>query len=632
MIGAEQVWKDGVTGKGVRIRINDDGVEESNSEFEGRFDTSSSCMEYAPRFRSQYHGTGVASVAAGGTNSDCAVGIAYEATISSCYALDNPASALSEKIDQQDISLNAYGRDACKVRRRLQSTDECPFKAIRDGETSPCDVCDFSNPAPKPSACGFAIEEHCEANFDEDQTACIEYLDLFIKNGRCRYNTLSKGEQDSIADGVANGRGGKGVIYIWSSGNTRQAGDHANFQGFINSRYTISVGAVDRKGLHAPYSVGGASLFLSAPGGSLDYEVNHVMSLVGSFCGSPEGGIGTSFAAPVVAGVVALMLEVNPTLSWRDVQGILATTSRLPGNDHNDKTVTTNTAGLKHSDLYGFGIVQAFAAVQAARNWKNYGVEEVLVGESIVLADNLIPDDPTFEMTSTITLSNKDEILVESVVVDLSLQHFSRGDLDIKLISPGGTTSLLNPGNRPENKLLDEEDTWTLVTLKPYGEETLGNWTLSISDISAGDVASCQDRDFFTFSNDTGVVDCQVVADDDLCGDELQEDEILEILQIPDENGETALSACCACGGGLRASEIDDFLRSWKIAVYGRSKTASTMESPTLAPSTAADETEVPIPSDEPSEDEGDSPPSCANTRLLAIGVVAAFFQCLCSL
>ncbi|WP_152986643.1 S8 family serine peptidase, partial [Pseudovibrio sp. POLY-S9] len=41
-----------------------------------------------------------------------------------------------------------------------------------------------------------------------------------------------------------------------------------------------------------------------------------------------EATQGTSFAAPIVSGVVALMLEANPLLGWRDVQEILALSAK----------------------------------------------------------------------------------------------------------------------------------------------------------------------------------------------------------------------------------------------------------------------------------------------------------------
>ena len=73
---------------------------------------------------------------------------------------------------------------------------------------------------------------------------------------------------------------------------------------------------------------------------------------------------GTSSAAPTVAGVVALMLEANPLLGWRDVQHILIRTAEQ--NDAGDPSWITNAAGLRNSNIYGFGRVDAERAVTVA--------------------------------------------------------------------------------------------------------------------------------------------------------------------------------------------------------------------------------------------------------------------------
>ena len=62
-------------------------------------------------------------------------------------------------------------------------------------------------------------------------------------------------------------------------------------------------------------------------------------------CG--DSGAGTSYAAPLVSGVVALMLEANSDLTWRDVQGVLVATASQPHEDSEDEE--TNQAGIKHS-------------------------------------------------------------------------------------------------------------------------------------------------------------------------------------------------------------------------------------------------------------------------------------------
>lgn len=65
-------------------------------------------------------------------------------------------------------------------------------------------------------------------------------------------------------------------------------------------------------------------------------------------------------ASKVVSGVVALMLEANSDLGWRDVQDILARTARPVTDDEFDTSLTLNHATPKrlyHSNRYGFGIV-----------------------------------------------------------------------------------------------------------------------------------------------------------------------------------------------------------------------------------------------------------------------------------
>ena len=58
----------------------------------------------------------------------------------------------------------------------------------------------------------------------------------------------------AMVNGVQNGRGGKGSIYVFASGNGAGRGDNCNFDGYTNSIYSITIGAIDRKGLSPYYS------------------------------------------------------------------------------------------------------------------------------------------------------------------------------------------------------------------------------------------------------------------------------------------------------------------------------------------------------------------------------------------
>lgn len=84
-------------------------------------------------------------------------------------------------------------------------------------------------------------------------------------------------------------------------------------------------------------------------------------------CTSTFGG--TSAAAPLVAGVVALILQANPELGWRDVQHIFVNTSKI--TDATDSDWFTNGGGFRHNHKYGFGLVNAEAAVESARTHAN---------------------------------------------------------------------------------------------------------------------------------------------------------------------------------------------------------------------------------------------------------------------
>lgn len=97
---------------------------------------------------------------------------------------------------------------------------------------------------------------------------------------------------------------------------------------------------------------------------------------------------GTSFAAPCVAGVVALMLEANPGLSWRDVQEAIVRTAATIDDDPNDPDDwQTNTAGLDHSYEYGHGLVDAYEAVSFVTGTNGYPAWTPLAAESVMTLD-----------------------------------------------------------------------------------------------------------------------------------------------------------------------------------------------------------------------------------------------------
>jgi len=190
----------------------------------------------------------------------------------------------------------------------------------------------------------------------------------------------------------------------------------------------------------------------------------------GSDCTSQFGG--TSAAAPMTAGIVALVLEMNPLLGWRDVQGILIQSAAMVNPRDSDWYITS--AGLHVNHKYGFGIVDAYAAVLLAQNWTNLPSE--ISASVTVNGDNLrIPDSGD----SLMSAAQVDSIFtVEHVEVLFQASHLSRGQLKVVLISPSGTNSILADVHADTSDNYD----WRFGSVRHWGESSNGTWILQVKD------------------------------------------------------------------------------------------------------------------------------------------------------
>lgn len=162
---------------------------------------------------------------------------------------------------------------------------------------------------------------------------------------------------NALNNAMNYGRNGKGTVVVCASGNNPYYG--VNFPADMPN--TIAVGAVDNTGVFCYYSGRGSSLDLVAPSVGTNGSGNVVTTDRSApkgynTSGNYEYGFGGSSAAcPQVAGVIALMLSCNPNLTVDSVRSILRNTAcKLPGMN-----------GLNRTDDYGYGLVDAYAAVAA---------------------------------------------------------------------------------------------------------------------------------------------------------------------------------------------------------------------------------------------------------------------------
>jgi len=326
----------------------------------------------------------------------------------------------------------------------------------------------------------------------------------------------------------AHGRGGLGTVVVKAAGNeTMNAnGDAANV-----SRHTITVAATERNGYVADYSNFGASILLAAPAAAVTTDL---MAAQGYGSGNYTRSFGgTSAATPVISGVAALMLDANAGLGWRDVQTILTLSAAhtgsavgaAPSGAEVGRWLTMggehwNGGGEIYHLSYGFGMVDAYAAVRMAEVWtrmtggaQTSANEAHLVcrnGNTVAIAD---ADGAAATPEARVNLRVAGNIDIESVQVTFDITHSYAPDLLIQLRSPTGALMTLFD-REGGGALMDGGFRWTFAAEAFRGMEAEGTWRLLVHDRAAGDTgqisnvrldfygAAASTNDIHTFTDD----------------------------------------------------------------------------------------------------------------------------------
>ncbi len=302
-----------------------------------------------------------------------------------------------------------------------------------------------------------------------------------------------------------------GTIHCIAAGNDRGYGtpqqplaEECVKQHTVNNPNVITVLALGSDGRFASYSNYGTCAMVTAPSSSFvpqglfGITTTDRLGAAAGYNNGPGETFpnpdytstfgGTSSATPLVAGVLALVKQVQPNLNARFAKHLLALTSDVV--DPNDNTATsgggwhTNAAGFHFNNNYGFGLIDANELTQRALDFT--GVSELVAAQtSVTNVGAQIPDgQPAGGVSRTFTADLTDAL--EEVLVYLDITHPYRGDVEAYLTSPGGTTSrLLYRYNDPDDNI-----NWTFCTNAFWGESPAGTWTLRVADAYPQDVGT----------------------------------------------------------------------------------------------------------------------------------------------
>lgn len=420
------VWESGITGRGVTVCVIDDGLEwrhpdlRDNYNPAGSYDLNADDPDPSPVKNGERneHGTRCAGEIAAAANSVCGVGVAYRANISGIRVLGGRMT------DSMEAAAFIQGLD-------VNDIYSCSWGPDDDGRT-------VDGP----------------------------------------HHLASR----ALAHGITYGRKGYGAIYVVASGNGGRKKDNCNFDGYANSIYTITIGAVDIRGQMPYYAEECAAMLAVMPSsGSNGHDIVTTDWREISATGCTKHHSGTSAAAPLAAAVVALALEVQPCLSWRDVQYLIALTSRKIDTANSDWS--TNGAGLHHSHQHGFGLIDAAAVVSAATVWESVPFATAFTSERMVVKREL-PSQRLGEVTVSYEVT--EEVLqgyalriLEFVQVRVTVEHQYRGSLQISLVCPSGTRSVLATPRDADNSSKGLSD-WPLGTVRCWGEDPLGTYQVTV--------------------------------------------------------------------------------------------------------------------------------------------------------
>lgn len=520
-LNVKEVWASGITGKGVIVNVVDSGLEIAHPDLAGNVSNGDSVNFGGGNDPTNTtsttgdHGTSVAGlISSEAGNGVGGKGVAYGAKIMGHNFLEhqtaeNIAAAFGgiPGSAKAHIFNASFGLSACIFSTNIaENTAFSNVKTLRSGK---------GGLIVKSAGNGFK-DPNDPKNIDSpSKTGCGFSLVPSISNGNAAF------DQANVVDNVivvaAVNANGKKSSYsttganIWISGIGGEYGwDAKTLEVDLTPFSTEEIANAPElqpamvttdqsgcpKGKHIIKSESNKSF------NEFEKEGSETQTSKNINCDYTSTFNGTSSAAPTVSGVIALMLEANPNLTWRDVKHILAMTAKnvdakfspiettIANADpmvKNGQTVeqgwVKNNAGYLFHNWYGFGLVDAGKAVEMALGFTPLAQEKT----NLI---NFTKDLPlnqavSLQIDTSITTLETAQIAVDMTQSTLSIQELIPlfACLQVELTSARGTRSILLNGGTGFLGFLEGSEKMSFTTNAFYGENPNGNWTTTVRNI-----------------------------------------------------------------------------------------------------------------------------------------------------
>lgn len=337
-----------------------------------------------------------------------------------------------------------------------------PYRDDGHGTSAAGSCCAVAN-----NICGRGVAHHArivgirlisEPAYDYQEAQALVHKKDQIPIYSCSWGPEDSGNQLSGPGRIAQEALWSNKIYVWAAGNGRQNMDNCNYDGYANHPNVIAIGALDHTGQRAYYSEGGSCLFAMAPssGAGEGISTTDLMGWAGYDRGECTNNFGgTSAAAPIAAGVFALLLEVRPQLTTRDIQHIIA-------------------KGKSHSHDTGFGLLETAPLLAAARTHVLVGPQRTLTIGPIDLHGARIPDTEWFSQLITIPQVP----FIERFAITVTMNHGRRGQV---LLRFGDSILSEHRGDTTGGR-----STWTYTTVHEWGKNATQWWFKARDDTRDG--------------------------------------------------------------------------------------------------------------------------------------------------